>query len=114
MNIRPNPLLYGADEDFYSSFKLAITMRSPVDYTALVRAVRVAMNRYPYFCLSPERERESIVLTYNPRPVQVFSRGFSGDLTAFFRAIFRVYEKTVSKWYHRYHTKSAAFSCNLL
>ena len=72
MKYKPNPLLYGVAEDFYSSFKLAITMRSPVDHTALVRAVRAAMNRYPYFCVSPERERESIVLIYNPRQVQVF------------------------------------------
>jgi hypothetical protein len=72
MKYKPNPLLYGVAENFYSSFKLAITMRSPVDHTTLVRAVRAAMNRYPYFSVSPERERESIVLTYNPRPVQVF------------------------------------------
>ena len=35
-----------------------------------------------------------------------FSHGLSGDLTAFFRFIYGVYEKTVSKWYHRYHPKN--------
>ena len=45
MNIRPNPLLYGADEDFYSSFKLAITMSEAVDPAVLSRAVAAAMPR---------------------------------------------------------------------
>ena len=28
MNYRPNPLLYGSDENFYGSFRIAVTMRS--------------------------------------------------------------------------------------
>ena len=38
MKYKPNPLLYAADEDFYSSFNLTITMRSPAeDGTVSVR-----------------------------------------------------------------------------
>ena len=72
MKFKPNPLLYGADKDFYSSFKLTVTMRAPVDHTALTRAVTMAMNRYPYFCITPEKDGNSIMLASNPRPVPVF------------------------------------------
>ena len=43
MKFKPNPLLYGADMDFYSSFKLTVTMSDPVDHAALSRAVEVAL-----------------------------------------------------------------------
>ena len=75
MKFKPNPLLYAANKDFYSSFKLAITMRDPIDYAILSKAVAVAMTRYPYFSVSPEREGESIILVFNPRPVPVFDDG---------------------------------------
>ena len=75
MNFKPNPLLYGADMDFYSSFKLAVTMRDPVDHAALSRAVQAAMPRYPYFSITPEKSGNRIVLAFNPRPVVVFNDG---------------------------------------
>lgn len=75
MNFQPNPLLYAAAEDFYSSFKLAITMRDAVDHAALSRAVAMAMTRYPYFSVSPEKVGESLLLAFNPRPVPVFDDG---------------------------------------
>ena len=49
MTFRPNPLLYGASENFFSSFKLVVTMRDDVDYALLLDAVNTAMKRYPYF-----------------------------------------------------------------
>lgn len=72
MNFKPNPLLYGANEDFFSAFRLAIRMNSPVDYELLARSVEKAMVRYPYFCVYPEREGETLVLRYNKRPLPVF------------------------------------------
>jgi hypothetical protein len=72
MNFKPNPLLYGANEDFFSTFRLAIRMNSPVDYELLARSVEKAMVRYPYFCVYPEREGETLVLRYNKRPLPVF------------------------------------------
>ena len=75
MNFKPNPLLYGATEDFYSSFKLAITLCDPIDHAVLSRAVAAAMPRYPYFSVTPQKEGESLVLASNPRPVPVFSDG---------------------------------------
>ena len=75
MKFTPNPLLYGAAEDFYSSFKLSVTMCAPVDHGALSRAVATAMTRYPYFCVYPEKNGNSILLAHNPRPVPVFSDG---------------------------------------
>ena len=72
MNFKPNPLLYGANKDFFSTFRLAIRMNSPVDYELLARSVEKAMVRYPYFCVYPEREGETLVLRYNKRPLPVF------------------------------------------
>ena len=72
MYFKPNPLLYGANDDFFSTFRLAIRMKDPVDYDLLVRSVERAMVRYPYFCVSPEREGEDLVLRYNERPLPVF------------------------------------------
>ncbi len=72
MNFKPNPLLYGANEDFFSTFRLAIRMKESVDYPLLVRAVEKTMVRYPYFCVFSEREGESLVLRYNNRPLPVF------------------------------------------
>ena len=72
MNFKPNPLLYGANEDFFSTFRLAIRMKSTVDYELLSRSVEKAMVRYPYFCVCPEREGEKLILRYNKRPVPVF------------------------------------------
>ena len=73
MKFKPNPLLYGANKDFFSAFRLAIRMKDTVDYDLLCRSVEKAMVRYPYFCVSPEREGENIVLRYNSRPLPVFS-----------------------------------------
>ena len=39
MNYRPDPLLYGAHKDFFSTFKSAITMRDDVDHRILLTAV---------------------------------------------------------------------------
>ena len=72
MKFKPNPLLYSAGEDFFSTFRLAIRMKSTVDYDLLSRAVERAMVRYPYFCVRPEREGEALVLQYNKCPVPVF------------------------------------------
>ena len=72
MNFKPNPLLYGANDDFFSTFRLAIRMKETVDYGLLSRAVAKVMMHYPYFCVSPEREGENIILRYNKRPLPVF------------------------------------------
>ena len=72
MNFKPNPLLYGANEDFFSTFRLAIRMNSAVNYELLAHSVEKAMVRYPYFCVYPEREGETLVLRYNKRPLPVF------------------------------------------
>ena len=72
MNFKPNPLLYGANKDFFSTFRLAIRMNSTVNYELLARSVEKAMVRYPYFCVYPEREGETLVLRYNKRPLPVF------------------------------------------
>ena len=72
MNFKPNPLLYGANEDFFSTFRLAIRMKETVDYGLLSRSIERAMVRYPYFCVCPEREGENLVLRYNNRPLPVF------------------------------------------
>lgn len=73
MKFKPNPLLYGANEDFLSAFRLAIRMKDSVDYDILCRSVEKAMVRYPYFCVCPEREKENLVLRYNSRPLPVFA-----------------------------------------
>ena len=73
MDFKPNPLLYGANEDFFSTFRLAIRMKEIVDYDILSRSVERAIVRYPYFCVCPEREGEKLVLRYNDRPLPVFS-----------------------------------------
>ena len=75
MNFKPNPLLYGATENFFSSFKLAITLRYQIEHAALSRAVATAMTRYPYFSVSPEKDGDSITLSHNSRPVPVFNDG---------------------------------------
>ena len=72
MNFKPNPLLYGANEDFFSTFRLAIRMNSTVDYDLLSRSVEKVMVRYPYFCVCPERDGEKLVLRYNKLPIPVF------------------------------------------
>ena len=72
MKFKPNPLLYGANKDFLSTFRLAIRMRDSVDYDILYRAVEKAMVRYPYFCVFPERRKESLVLRHNSRPLPIF------------------------------------------
>ena len=72
MKFKPNPLLYGANEEFFSTFRLAIRMKEPVDYGLLCHSVEEARVRYPYFCVSPRREGESLWLAYNDRPLPVF------------------------------------------
>ena len=72
MKFKPNPLLYGANEDFFSTFRLAIRMKDTVDYDLLSRSVAKTMVRYPYFCVFPKREEENIVLRYNNHPLPVF------------------------------------------
>ena len=75
MNFRPNPLLYGAHEDFFSSFKLVVTMRDTVDHGLLRKAVHSAMRRYPYFCVFPQKNGDCIQLQSNEAPVPVFPDG---------------------------------------
>ena len=72
MKFKPNPLLYGADGGFFSTFRLAIRMKETVDYDLLSRSVEKVMVRYPYFCVFPEREGENLVLHYNKRQLPVF------------------------------------------
>ena len=72
MIFKPNPLLYGENEDFLSTFRLAIRMKEAVDYELLCRSVEKVMVRYPYFCVSPEREGDDLVLHYNKRRLPVF------------------------------------------
>ena len=73
MKFNPNPLLYGANENFFSAFRLAIRMKETVDYELFCHSVEKAMVRYPYFCVFPEREGEDLVLRYNERPLPIFS-----------------------------------------
>lgn len=75
MNYRPNPLLYGAEEEFYGSFKIVAVLRDAVDHLLLAQAVEEAMVRYPYFCVRPVREGERLVLQSNPQPVPTFPDG---------------------------------------
>ena len=72
MNFKPNPLLYGAHEDFFSSFKLVAVMRDEVDHARLVDAVNSAIKRYPYFSVLAEKIGESLELKFNSAPVPVF------------------------------------------
>ena len=73
MNFRPNPLLYGAHEDFFSSFKLVVTMCDDVDHALLVKTVHSAMKRYPYFSVFPQKDGDCIHLQFNEAPVPVFN-----------------------------------------
>lgn len=77
MSNRPNPLLYGTNEEFYSTFKLTFTMKEEVDHEVLSRSVARAMERYPYFSVSPVKKGEDILLEQNSRPVPVFPDGRS-------------------------------------
>ena len=72
MKFKPNPLLYGANRDFFSTFRLALRMKETVDFDLLSRSVEKVMVRYPYFCVFPERDGENLVLRYNNRPLPVF------------------------------------------
>lgn len=73
MIFKPNPLLYGANEDFFSTFRLAIRMKETVDHDLLSRSVERIMVRYPYFCVCPERDGDMLLLRYNRRSLPVFS-----------------------------------------
>ena len=75
MWFKPNPLLYGANEDFFSTFRIAIRMKETVDYEILSHSVEKVMVRYPYFSVCPELEGENLVLRYNNRPLPVFPDG---------------------------------------
>lgn len=72
MEFKPNPLLYGANKDFFSTFRLAIRMKETVDFDLLFHSVEKVMARYPYFCVFPDRDGENLVLRYNNRPLPVF------------------------------------------
>ena len=72
MKFRSNPLLYGGNKNFFSTFRLAIRMKETVDYNLLSHCVAQAMVRYPYFCVRPAREGETLVLRYNDQPLPVF------------------------------------------
>ena len=73
MNFKPNPLLYGANEDFLSTFRLAIRMKESVDYDLLSQSGEQSMVRYPYFRVYPKREGENLVLCHNEHSMPVFS-----------------------------------------
>ena len=47
-------------------------MKETVDYDLLSRSVEKVMERYPYFCVRPAREGETLVLRYNDQPLPVF------------------------------------------
>ena len=72
MFFKPNPLLYGAHEDFLSTFKLVVTMRDDVDRDLLAKSVNSAVKRYPYFCVFPQKNGDSLQLAFNEKPVPVF------------------------------------------
>ena len=72
MKFKPNPLLYGANEDFFSTFRLAIRMTETVDYDLLCRSVEKVMVRYPYLSVFPECEENNLILCHNERPMPVF------------------------------------------
>lgn len=72
MIFKPNPLLYGANENFYSTFRLAVRMKDCVDHELLSKSVASAIVRYPYFSVCPKRDGDDLILRYNPRPVSVF------------------------------------------
>ena len=72
MKFRSNPLLYGGNKNFFSTFRLAIRMKETVDYNLLSHCAAQAMVRYPYFCVRPAREGETLVLRYNDQPLPVF------------------------------------------
>ena len=72
MKFQPNPLLYGASKQFLSTFRLAVSMKDPVDHACLSRAAERVAKRYPYFCVSLVREGERLVLYHNERPIPVF------------------------------------------
>lgn len=80
MIFEPNPLLYGANKDFLSSFRLAVRMKDEVDYAILSRSAEKLRKRYPYFCVLPERDGERLVLRYNERPLPVFPDGHAPTL----------------------------------
>ena len=63
MNFIPNPLLYGVSEDFFSSFKLVITMRAEVQHRALENSVLRAAVRYPYFNVCPVKQQECFFIS---------------------------------------------------
>ena len=75
MNFTPNPLLYGAHEGFLSTFKIVVTMQDNVEYDILLDVVKLAMKRYPYFCVCPKKDKDSINLQFNELPVPVFNDG---------------------------------------
>ena len=75
MNFTPNPLLYGAHEDFLSSFKIVISMSDSVDHAVLLDAVNLAIKRYPYFSVCPCKNMNNIQLQFNESPVPVFDDG---------------------------------------
>lgn len=75
MNYKPNPLLYGVNEGFFSTFRIAVKLCDPIDRDALSRAVARAMKRYPYFCVRPVRQENRIILEENPLPVPVSPDG---------------------------------------
>ena len=72
MNFKPNPLLYGSNENFFSTFRLEIKLKEAVDHGLLARSVERVRARYPYFCVFPKREGDELVLYYNERPLPVF------------------------------------------
>ena len=66
MKFKPNPLLYGANEDFFSTFRLTIRLKDTIDYDLMYHAVEKVMVRYPYFCVLPERKREPCIAPQQP------------------------------------------------
>ena len=75
MSFKPNPLLYGANRDFFGTFKIVLTMSEEINLDVLSRSVADAMVRYPYFSIRPERKGNSLILQSNPFPVPVFCDG---------------------------------------
>ena len=75
MHFRPNPLLYGAHQGFFSTFKVVVSLRDPLEHHLVKKAVDAAIKRYPYFCVFPQKHGDSIRLQHNPAPVPVLRDG---------------------------------------
>ena len=71
MKFKPNSLLYGANKDFFSTFRLAIRMKDTVDYDLLSQSVENVMVRYPYFAFFPSVKKRILCCVITNAPLRV-------------------------------------------